>query len=261
MGHQRIGTLPRTLPWQKVLTHLELHPSESAAIASVTITACERRLRHLANEEAIPYCIWLMIRLTQAARFASFVEDAHQVGIVIQEGEPGIAFVAGLADAVFDRLTALPGHGVFGELAIESLQQTLYVTVGATGTDLFGSTIDALRRQLRTLSTKAGFGELAALYFGDFIARALRYFIDRELGTTVGPDMGLATVAEAQTCMADILRHARETTEIMAQFAADWYSLHNFEAQREVTLDETQRFVAHALTKICDELKIEAEAA
>ena len=47
----------------------------------------------------------------------------------------------------------------------------------------------------------------------------------------------------------------------MEQFAADWYSLHNYQSAGSIDEEEARRFVGHALTKIRGELMREGQAA
>ena len=98
-------------------------------------------------------------------------------------------------------------------------------------------------------------------FFADFFARTLRSYVDRELSNHVGGDSALSTITESRDFLDSLDLHARQTARIMEEYAGGWYSKNNWEAQGEISQEETQRFVAHALRKIRSELKQQADVA
>jgi hypothetical protein len=51
---------------------------------------------------------------------------------------------------------------------------------------------------------------------------------------------------------------ARQSARIIEDFAAGWYSKHNWEAKGEITEEDAQKFVAVALRKLRMEVKLGA---
>ena len=118
-----------------------------------------------------------------------------------------------------------------------------------------------LQNAFRAYSTPVQFGNLAHRFFADFFARTLRSYVDRELSNHVGGGSALSTISESQQFLNSLDLHARQTARIMEEFAGSWYSKNNWESKGEISREETQRFVAHALRKIRSELKQQAEVA
>jgi hypothetical protein len=255
VGHLRLGRLPRTRRWGEVVELLDSSPGDTAAVARAVIEAADDRLRRLSRDPSVAYCFWLLTRITWAARGSTFIEDLSDLGIKIDRPGSALAFMAQVTDRARDELYRHPESGPFSELASLALRRALSETVGQQGPSLFGSSVDDLQRACRTYSTRAQFGSLARRFFGDFLARTLRYFVDRELSNHVGGASRLSNVAESLEFTQALDSYARQSARIVEQFSAGWYSKHNWESRGEVSRDEAQGFTAYALRKLRMELK------
>lgn len=158
-------------------------------------------------------------------------------------------------------LSSNPSGGDFAEIGSLALRTALTDTVAQQGPSFFGSSLDDLQNAFRTYSTQVQFGRLAHRFFGDFFARVLRSYVDRELSNHVGSAPGLATLSDSRHFLDALDLHARQSTRVVEDFAGGWYSRHNWESQGEVSREETQRFMAYALRKLRAELKQQASAA
>jgi hypothetical protein len=223
VGHQRIGRLPRTKRWRAVVDLLAQSP-DTRQFTIATLRAAQERLDRLADEDAVPYCFWILARLAIAARSSDFDEEAARVGVEIRPGESAIGFIARFSQEVADRLRSASGDGAFSELAVESLRSALLHITAADTPTLFGVMTLGIQRAFRAHSTERGFATLARHFFGDFLGRTLRYFLDKELGDHIGPAYGLATVDDAEAFSEALDVHAHETAVLVEQFAGEWYS-------------------------------------
>src|SRR5215211_285761 len=248
MGHQRIGRLPRTRHWNVLIGMLDGTP-QAAAVAGAAIRAAQERLAQLKDETAVPYCYWLLVRLTTAAHGGDFAGDASAIGVSLDPSGSMIGFIARLSGDVADALRRQPGAGPFAELAVESLRATLLDTIAVQGQLPLGDQVAELQRAFRTYATEAGFATLAQRYFGDFVGRMLRYFLDREIADHIGPTSGLVTVDDAWDFADALDLHARETARIMRDFAGEWYSKRNWLTGDEISREMAAGFVAIAIDK------------
>ena len=147
-----------------------------------------------------------------------------------------------------------PESGPFAELASLALRRALSETIGQHGRSLFGSSLDDVQHALRSHSTPARFGDLSRRFFGDFLARTLRFFIDRELSNHVGAGHALTSIDTSQRFTTELDVYARQSARIMEEFAGSWYSKHNWETHGQISRDEAQKFIAIALRKLRMEL-------
>lgn len=259
MGHHRLGRLPRTLRWRQVVELLDRSPEETGAVAAAAIEAADGRLRQLANDATVTYCVWLLTRITWAARGDSFAVDLGSLGVHASEHDSALTLISRIGDRVRDELASLPVSGQFADIASLALRRALTETIGEQGRTLFGSSTDDVQRAFQEFSTRARFSVLTQRFFADFMARTLRAFVDRELSNHLG-SRGAGSAAEQGADFLDALdRHTRQAARIVEEFAGGWYSKHNWESKGEVTRDEAHRFTARALQKLRSELKRGAE--
>ena len=255
MGHLRLGRLPKTRRWTQVVGLLDSGSLDTGELAAAVLEAADSRLRQLANDQGLGYSFWLLTRIALAARGDTFVEDLSRLGITADPGISSLQFIAQVADRAREELSNSPSEGDFAELGSLALRTALTETVGQQGPSLFGSSIEDLQTAFRGYSTQVQFGRLAHRFFGDFFARMLRSFVDRELSNHVGTASGLSNLSESRSFLDGLDLHARQSSRIMEEFAGGWYSRHGWESQGQINRDETQRFVAYALRKLRAEIK------
>ncbi len=132
-------------------------------------------------------------------------------------------------------LFASPSPGATAELASLAMRRALTETAGQQGASLFGTTLSDLQAALRTYSTRERFADLAQRFFGDFLARTMRSYVDREIPNLVGVSAGLRTVGDSREAVEAIDRHVRETAFLMRDFAGGWYSKRQWESRGSIS--------------------------
>ena len=254
MGHVRLGRLPKTRRWQQVLKLLEFEPDDIGGVAGATALAAERRLRELSSDPSLAYCFWLLTRISWASRSTEFAASLADLGLRTSENDTALGFISRVTGLARSELVRHPESGPFSELASLAMRRALSETVGQEGRSLFGSSLEDLQQAFRTHSTPVRFGALAKSFFGDFLARTLRYFVDKELANTVGSGNKLRSLEASRDFSAALDLYARQSARIMEDFAGDWYSKHNWESSGRISREESERFTAHALRKLRSEL-------
>jgi len=257
VGHTEIARLPKSQRWSAVVALLQLPRLDAPDVAGATILAAERRLRQLGRDPALGYCFWLLTRLASAARGPDFLGEVARLGIPARPDDTALQFVARVADRARAELDRHPGSGPFGEMAALALRRALAETVGTEGRSLMGGALEDLERAFRRHASDRQFGHLARRFFGDFVARALRFYVDRELPHAVGGG-GLPTVGAASDFAAALDLHARQTARAVEVFAVGWYGKKHWETLGDIGDDDARGFVAHALQKLRAALLAEA---
>jgi hypothetical protein len=228
---------------------------DAPTVAGATAAAAADRLDDLGDDRSLTYCFWLLTRLASAARGPTFGEDLAALGLAARPGDPVVSFLSQVSDRVREEVGRHPESGLFGELASLALRRALLETVGSEGRSLFGSSLEDLERAFRRHATPVQFGRLARGFFGDLLARTLRFYVEKDLSNHVGTSPGLATTADSRAFAEDLDRYGRTTAGVMERFAAEWFDLHHWEASGRISRDEAHGFVAHALDKLRDELR------
>ena len=254
MGHTRIGRLPRTAKWLAVVGLLQAPRLDAPAVAGATVAAADRRLRELRGDPSLAYCFWLLTRLASAARGPDFVEALGVLGLEARPTDSVVGFVSRVSDRARDEVARHPESGPFGELASLALRRALLDTVGTEGRSIFGSSLEDLERAFRRHATPTQFGVLARRFFGDFFARTLRFYVEKELSNQVGARPSLVGTADSGAFAEALDRYARESAAIMERFAVDWFDKHHWAADGAIGRDQAHGFVAAALRKMRREL-------
>ncbi len=254
MGHQRIGTLPDTAPWRRVVAALA-DDADVGAVAAATIEAAATGLRLAHDDKGLVYSTWLLARLALAARSADFAEGLREADLVLPDAPDLFDIVAAFSDAVDRRLYRSRARTDLGEMAQLAAVESLSRLLGQRSANLFGTTPAEVHTGARELSTARGFGTLAHEFFSRFAQRFLTYHLGRELSLHVGANARFAG-PDAHNDFVDRLEvHCREAAGIMRRFAADWYSKANSPAGKGVTLPSTRGFVNRILEKLEGELR------
>lgn len=260
MGHLRLGRLPKTHRWLRVIGILTGESVKADELSKATLHAAQAQLRELASDESFSYPFWLLVRLSWASRSDDFARALADLGIPATTDTPGLTFVSMVADRVRAESAPDQGRTAFGQIASLALTRTLNEEFKSGQYGLFDSTTGTLQQSIRELSKQSHFERASQRYFGDFLGRTLTYFIDRESANSLGASRGgLATVGDTQRLMVDIDRHAHESALILRKFAGDWYRKHQWESKGEISREEAHSFVAHALRKLRSELRFEAQ--
>ncbi len=253
MGHIRLGRLPKTQNWQDLVGLLSVPGPDPARVAAATARGAHLRLRRLSTDTSLTYCFWLLTRLASAARRPDFVDALGDLGLEARSSDSVAGFISQVSDRVRDEVGQHPESGPFSDLAADALTRALTETVGTEGRSLFGSSLEDLERALRKHASPDRFAVVTQRFFGDFLARTLRFYVDKELPQHVGVG-GFADIGQSAAFVEDLDRYTRQSAVIVQQFAADWFSKHDWQTGGAIGRDDAERFVAVALRKLRKEL-------
>jgi len=252
MGHIRLGTLPDTRPWRRVVGHIA-DGDTVGTVAAATSAAAVGGLERAIGDAGLGNVVYLLAHTVLAAREARFAVELARLGITVPN-DPGLFdLTAGFSAAVRNwHHTARVPRTDLGELAELAAIESLTRCIGGRSDGLF-PTGEEVHRATRAFSTRAGFATLAHEFFSRFTQRFLLYHLGRELPLHVGGN-GRFADPTAQTHFIDDLEvHAREAAVIVKTFAGDWYSKARFE--EGITRRQAQGFTAHCLEKLGLELE------
>jgi hypothetical protein len=256
MGVERLGTLPDTVPWRKVVARIA-EQGDVAAVATATTQAAKRGLELAHSDEGLVYCTWLLTRVVLAARQAEFADALNENGISVPYDPDLFDIVGGFSDAVDHRLHKTAGRTDLSEMAQLAAVESLTQLLGQRSTGLFEPEAGDVQEAAHELSTRGGFATLAHDFFARFAQRFLTYHLGRELSNHVGGNGRFATPEEHTEFVEQLGIHCREVAGVMREFAGDWYSKHNFLGG--ITPFKARGFVNHCLDKLHEQLTIRGE--
>jgi hypothetical protein len=109
-----------------------------------------------------------------------------------------------------------------------------------------------VRKAVRSLSTKKGFGELGQRFFGRFVARFLNFYLSRATAAALGGPR-LRVLADVTEFDQALRLHCDQSARIVRDFCGDWYSKTAY--TEGIDLENTSRFLAVAVKKLRNELE------
>jgi hypothetical protein len=257
MGHLRLGVLPKTRPWNRVVGLLDDKPLDTEAVASATIQAANQELEKLKGDPLLAYCFWLLTRVTWSARSDEFFSELQENGIDLAGSESALSLISSISDQVRKQSTAYGGTTVFREMANSALKQALSETISVYTPNLFESTLNDIQFACRKYSSKKQFGLLSRRFFSSFFDRYLRYFVDKEISNHIGPGRSIKSLQDEKIFTDALKLYAWQSSKIVEDYAAGWYSKQNWETEGDITIADANRFMAYALEKFQTELVIE----
>lgn len=260
MGHIRLGRLAKTHSWNRLAALLDLSAPDVEEVATTTAEGARQRLLELRTDPVLGYALWLLARVTTAARSDDFVGEASHLGLQLASSDSTLGVIARINELIRHEVERHPESGPFGEIASLALRRALVETVGLEQPALFGSTMADLQRAMRKHTTDRAFGDLSRRFFGDYLARTLKFYVDKELPFHIGNDSGFANVHANSLFLDELDVYTRQSAKIVESFAADWLSKHAFLTEGYLGREQAQAFAAHAMTKLHAELDREVVA-
>ena len=252
MGHQRLGTLPRSKAWNQVIA-LIAAGAEVADVASATSGAAEQSMIDASQDEVVRHTMWILARLPLAAREDDFEAALTRLGIRTEGVITLVDLVCAATEAVDQALDGSRKRSNYGEIAQLSASEALYAVVGREMNDLFGPHARDTKAALRQFCIPARFAVLARDFFARLTRRHFDYFLSRELGRHVGPGRRFPSIREHNAFEQALENHCRQATRVIKEYAGMWHSKQTF--QGGITRAKAARFLVYASEKIRDELR------
>lgn len=252
MGHNRLGSLPNTKPWRRVIAHIAEGDSVET-VAGAASQAAINGLKRGANDPGVTHLVFLLARAAVAARHLNFATALGGVGIFVPPNLGLFNFTSALTAAMRNWYeNHLGTHTDLAEMAVLAGAETVTHIVGERVPGLFPTGQD-FHNTVRTFATKMGFAHLIHEFFARFIRRFLLYHISRELSQHVGGNSRFADVNAHNAFLADLATHCHEAAWIVRTYSGEWYDKARFE--KGITEQQTQAFTAYCLReKLANEL-------
>ena len=250
MGHIRLGRLPKSARWSRIVG-LMTEDGAADRVAAATVVAAEQHLRDVAQDGSLTEAYWLLVRLMSASRARRLSEELSRIGLTSSNADSSVAIIGALSDYLRSEVSEAGTNSAAADYAALAFRRALMETVATQADSLFGGTVEDLERAFRSHSTERQFGEVSQKFFGDFTARFLTSALDREI-----PNQ-LPTVGAGSELLSEIDLHARQSAAIVRDFAGEWLSKQGWQTGDDIQREQAERFIAVALRKLRSELKRE----
>ena len=250
MRHERVGALPKTQPWQRVVRNIadfDGDEEQSRRIANQTLDNVLTRFESIHRDPNVQSAFRFLTEL--AVYGAGGAPTSLQL-----PSNPTPFAVAKALDKAMPAQTGLSEYAAIAKAAATDAVGHWYAE-NTSQASLFG-TAEENSEIWRKAGTAAGFCEIARLFFAKFTERYLNYFLERE-ASAVSKTIEQRELLQKQLRdqIDTVSRHAFETAKIAQSFAAGWYNRH---AKEKVPPDdEIAGFLAIAFGKLREDLRRE----
>jgi len=254
MGHERLGTLPKTRKWRDIVGQIaDLYTSDNeiSDIVKQTTQSIGSRFRFIHRDKGVNASFKFLVALSVAARSANPKEKLSSLGIKISEDLTPFSIAKAIRAWMVTKETSLEYSQIAQGAAVDSVA-IWYSQNKIKEANLFKSFDDPFE-VWRKAGKGAGFCELSRIYFTKFTERYLNYFLEREASAV------LHNVYERDRFYTQIQEHvekisqyAFETAKITQSFAAGWF---NKSVKDDIPNNKSiERFLSLAFKKMREEL-------
>ena len=256
MGHERVGVLPRTKEWRRLVADIATSadsPHAAGELAARTILNVRERFEALQHDSGFRAAFVFLLGLT-TYQLSARNEPALYPALDLSDDPSSLRLTSWLRAWVDSHADSQE----YAELAKRAAADAIVSwTVAHTRQHEAFARHSTASQIWADASTGAAFSDISRVFFGKFVERYLRYFLDREASAQFPSLEARERFAISLTKHVDaIAHHAFETTKIAQSFSAGWFNKYARTSKPEITAVDA--FMAFTLGKLRQELQRES---
>jgi hypothetical protein len=260
MGHIRLGTLPKTRPWVKVVELVADAQADVPAIATATLDASDKAFQAIQNDPGFTETVVLMTELAIAAKQKDPVRHLNQLGLDIHERCSIPEIASAIQSFLDDKASLRRSHSDFAELSQNALVGAITNHLGDKLGGLFAPSSAEVNNAMLHLGRPGEFGKLARTFFERVSHNCMLYFLSKAAGAEVGEGKRFATIKQVKEFEAAMAQHSREASVIVEEYSGDWFSKNRWEGGGKIDREATSGFGWYAIEKIRGEMRARAQS-
>ncbi|MBS1511652.1 MAG: hypothetical protein JST86_12475 [Bacteroidetes bacterium] len=247
MGHERVGFLPKSKSWNKVVESIHGYSEATPDVSIIAEQALKNiRQKFLALNTDLSFlasfkCLVVLSYANKAENPIGFLSE-NGIGV----NENGSLFQ--LTSATQKWMEKQSGSKEYNTLATKALVDTInnWVKTNQPGASLFGKN-ESILASWEKATNGAGFCEVSRDYFSRFTTNYLSYFLDRAASAQIDSITERNQFSDSiKNHISEISTHAFETSKIAQSFAAGWF---NSNAKTEFPSDKKIKGFLGIVTK------------
>jgi hypothetical protein len=257
MGHSRLGDLPKTRHWKKVIEALSDPDASMEKITYWATKAAKDILLQSANYEGLSHCFWLYTNIAQASRSEDFCKSLNSLGIKISRDDTGINILQKIYNAASEQLSSKGKISTLDRLALDSFHKNIHQTITQESHNLFGCNIDTIQNALKKYSTNKQVAELSRNYFSEYTYKTLSHAFEKQIVNSIDKDGKFKNSSDVNEFDRRLKTYCWETSKILEDFSGGWYGKHGYKKDIHDPA-VTKRFTRHSLNKLLSEITRES---
>lgn len=226
MGHERVGTLPKTKPWRIVVGQIASFTPAKSNISDITQQTLQNvrgRFDSIETDSGVRSSFEFLVLLAFASNERNPSKYLESKGIQFPDSLTPLQLSKEISKWV-NKNKESHEYAAFAQGAAVDAISEWYKKNDSPQTNMFTSVKNPAEVWRKT-ANGSGFCELSRLYFSKFTERYLKYFLEREASSTLKSiDDRNKFDAHIKAHINDISEHAFETSKITQSFAAGWFN-------------------------------------
>lgn len=256
MGHERLGILPKTKPWIRIvdeLTSSDLAEDKVKVVASQTLENVRDRLNRIEEDSGVIASFRFLVTLAVSSQFENPIGFLTASNVDIGTNASPYFIAKALHKYVESNIGSLEYGEIARSAAVDAV--SIWHNKNSQQFRMFDTDKNSVETW-RGTGGGDGFCEISRLFFAKTTERYLNYFLERTLSSSVKTLDERESLEKRLNEHVDIAsQHAFETAKITQSFAAGWFNKH---ADRKVPPDaEIRSFLRIAFGKLREELRRE----
>ncbi len=232
VGHERVGTLPRTRRWKEVVDSLNRGVQDSSEsplptekIAALTMEAAKTKLSEVQRDAGVTRSFQFLLLLSVASQTADPQAFLAERGVSIPDRATPLAISLALRSWLQPiESAANPEYATLARQATADTIAEWYRANTVGQRRIFEGDPDPFE-SWRQASQGRGFSDLSRTFFTKFTTRYLNYFLSRVASSTLSTAEQRDRFSAALDSHVDeVAKHAFETSKITQSFAAGWFN-------------------------------------
>ncbi len=252
MGHIRVGRIPKTRNWRKVISLFDSTNISTTEIASATAEAAKDFFIKNRSDSTLAFTYWLLTQITYRARNANYLSELKTIGLDISNVKTVFEFLGRVTNYTNQQISLRGENFPISEFARLSFNEVLTETIGHQYQSLFGLTYDDIQKNCAIYSNPNNFAKLARLFFSKVINRSLQFFISKESCNRIGNNKRFEDIETLSNFNGALETYCYQSSKIVEDFAKGWYSKRNWLGG--ITEKDARGFVSIAVQKLSDEI-------
>ena len=258
MGHERIGFLPKTKQWQRIMEQLTLFDGDYDLIKSIsndTLKAVQSSYSRLQYDESLIRSIQFLAALSVSAKKDDQEEYLRSLGFDIPQDLSTFIILSNANRLLSTDKGSLETNKIAKDALIQAIVEYGKKKTASDQMSLFGSLESNVWSEV---GDGAAFCEIARRFVAAFTERQLKYYLERTAADSINDYSRLKSFLDGlETHTNEISDHAFETSKLVQSFSAGWFNAHAKDDLPSETA--VQEYLRISLNKMREEFRREAE--
>jgi ribulose bisphosphate carboxylase small subunit len=226
MGHERIGFLPRSQQWLKIVNELAIYNGDIDSVKQITestLHAIRKNYEEMPLDESIIKAISFLATISFSAKQTDQIDYLISHGYIIDTNISLYSLMSSAQNLITTNKDSLEINKIAKDAAMQALID-YQREHSLNQLSLFG---DETTNIWKSVGTGAAFCELTRSFFAAFTERQLKYYLNRAAASSIGDYSKLQSFSrQISEHVQEISNHAFDISKITQSFAAGWFNKH-----------------------------------